>query len=214
MPEKTVQLKNWTNRFGREYTDRNNISLSELEESYKSKYGVTRTELNKLFLNRLDRSIRILEVGCNIGIQLSCLQKMGFKNLYGIEPQSYALGLARKRTKDINIIKGNCFDIPFEDNYFDLVFTSGVLIHIHLRDIEKAMKEIYRCSRRYIWGFEYYSDEYVEVEYRGQKGLLWKANFSKMYLDLFENLELIREKRIKYLQNDNIDTMFLLKKLT
>jgi len=214
MPEKTVQLKNWTNRFGREYTDRNNISLSELEESYKSKYGVTRTELNKLFLNRLDRSIRILEVGCNIGIQLLCLQKMGFKNLYGIEPQSYALGLARKRTKDINIIKGNCFDIPFEDNYFDLVFTSGVLIHIHLRDIEKAMKEIYRCSRRYIWGFEYYSDEYVEVEYRGQKGLLWKANFSKMYLDLFENLELIREKRIKYLQNDNIDTMFLLKKLT
>jgi len=214
MPEKTVQLKNWTNRFGREYTDRNNISLSELEESYKSKYGVTRTELNKLFLNRLDRSIRILEVGCNIGIQLLCLQKMGFKNLYGIEPQSYALGLARKRTKDINIIKGNCFDIPFEDNYFDLVFTSGVLIHIHLRDIEKAMKEIYRCSRRYIWGFEYYSDEYVEVEYRGQKGLLWKANFSKMYLDLFEDLELIREKRIKYLQNDNIDTMFLLKKLT
>lgn len=212
MPEDTVQLKDWIDRFGRDYTDRNMLTIDELDKSYMAKYGIMRTALNKQFLSRLDRSVRILEVGCNVGIQLLCLEKMGFRNLYGIEPQSYAVELAKKRAKDINIIKADSFDIPFQDGYFDLVFTSGVLIHIHPKDIRKAMAEIYRCSRRYIWGFEYFSSGYEEIIYRKKKNILWKTNFSKLYLDLFDDLQLMKERKIKYLSDGNIDVMFLLKK--
>lgn len=51
--------------------------------------------MNTLFLGDLDRSLRILEVGANVGFQLALLQRMGFCNLYGIELQPYAVERAR-----------------------------------------------------------------------------------------------------------------------
>jgi len=212
MAEINEQMGKWVGQFGKEYTDRNALSLEEMEALYRKNYGQTRADLNERFLKGIDRSIRILEVGSNIGNQLLCLQRMGFSNLYGVELQSYAVELSKSRTKRINIIEGSAFDIPYKDGYFDLVFTSGVLIHISLADIALVMREIHRCTREYIWGFEYYADQYTEIPYRGHRNLLWKANFAKLYLDQFEDLELVKEKRLKYLEDDNIDAMFLLRK--
>lgn len=50
---------------------------------------------------------------------------MGFNNLYGIEINNYAIELSKSRTNNINIIQGYAFGIPFKDEYFNLVFTSG-----------------------------------------------------------------------------------------
>jgi pseudaminic acid biosynthesis-associated methylase len=212
MVEMTKQMEKWSGDFGKEYTDRNAFSLEELDTLYKSKYGVTRTELNQRFLEGMDRSIRVLEVGSNVGNQLLCLQSMGFVNLYGIELQSYAVALSKARTKRINIIEGSAFDIPYKDGYFDLVFTSGVLIHINPSDIVWALREILRCTREYIWGFEYYADEHTEITYRGHKELLWKADYAKLYLAQFEDLKIVKEERLKYLTSDNVDAMFFLRK--
>ena len=74
------------------------------------------------------------------------------------------------------------------------------------------MREIYRCTSEYIWGFEYYADKYSEVSYRGRRNLLWKAPFAKLYQDQFRDLELVKEKPIKYLTSDNVDSMFLIRK--
>lgn len=209
---KTEQIEKWAGDFGEKYIERNSFSLSDLDKLYEEKYGITRTLLNEEFLNGLDPSIKILEVGSNIGLQLALLQKMGFENLYGIEINKKAIELSKKFTKGINIIWGSAFDIPFKDEYFDIVFTSGVLIHINPHDIEKVLKEIHRCSSEYIWGFEYFSEEYTEILYRGHKNLLWKANFTQLYLQMFGNLELLKVKYIKYLKDENIDVMFLLRK--
>lgn len=211
MHKNSEQLKKWKGPFGKEYTDRNPCSIEEMDALYIKNYGITRTKLNEMFLNEMNRSIKILEVGSNIGLQLLYLQKMGFKNLYGIEPINYAVELSKSKTKGINIIEGTVFDIPFKDGFFDLVFTSGVLIHINPSDINDALKEIYRCAKKYILGLEYYADEYTEIAYRGQKNLLWKTNFAQKYIAQFSNLELVREKRLKYLDSENVDSMFLLK---
>ena len=74
------------------------------------------------------------------------------------------------------------------------------------------MKEIYRCTKKYIWGFEYYADDYTEIRYRGKKDMLWKTNFPKLYLKYFKDLDLVKEKKLKYLEGENTDVMFLLKK--
>ena len=206
----TPQIQYWQGKFGKEYTDRNILTMED--ERCQSNYGLTRTELNEEFLGGFDRSIRILEVGSNIGTQLMVLQKMGFKNLYGIEISSYAVQCSNANTSGINVIQASAFDIPFRDEYFDLVFTSGVLIHISPSDIQKALSEIYRCTNKYIWGLEYYADTYTEVTYREQEALLWKTDFASLYLDSFDGLELVKEKRMKYLQDDNIDAMFLIRK--
>lgn len=212
MQKISKQIIKWKGEFGKEYTDRSALTLNELERMYENNFGLNITKLNSLFIGKLNHSIKILEVGSNIGNQLLLLQKMGFKNLYGIEINDYAVELSKQRTNNINIIQGSAFDIPFKDEYFDLVFTSGLLIHIAPHDINLVLNEIYRCSKEYIWDFEYYSEKYTEIIYRGKKDLLWKANFSKMYLDLFSDLKLVKEKKLKYLNDNNVDSMFLLKK--
>ena len=212
MGRTSKQMQEWAAQFGKEYSDRNAFTLEEIESLYRKQYGVTRTEMNSRFIKDFDEDMKILEVGSNIGNQLLCLQKIGFRNLYGIELQSYAIELSKNRTRDINIIQGSAFDIPFRDNNFELVFSSGLLIHISPDDISAVLDEIYRCTKQYIWCFEYYSAEYTRVKYRGYDDLLWKANFSKLFLDRFNSLELIREDFFKYTDNDNVDVMFLLQK--
>jgi len=212
MEKFTDQMQQWSSEFGKEYTERNPHTIEIMDGLYKKQFGLTRTELNLTFLSNLDRTIKILEVGSNVGTQLHGLQKIGFKNLYGIEIQPYAVQVSKQNTKNINIIQGSAFDIPFKDFYFNFVFTSGVLIHINPDDLNTAMREIYRCTSEYIWGFEYYADKYSEIPYRGRRNLLWKADFAKLYLDEFRDLELVKEKRIKHLDNDNLDSMFLIRK--
>ncbi len=211
MTKQTIQEKFWSSNFGQEYIDRNTFSPKQLDDFYTRNFGISRSRLNKNFLGNLGIN-NILEVGCNIGVQLNILQGQGFKNLYGIEIFPKAVELAKTNTKNINIIQGSAFDLPFKDNYFDLVFTSGVLIHINPKDIKKIMKEICRTSRKYIWGFEYFSPQTQAITYRGHKNRLWKGNFAKMYLDEFIDLKLIKEKKYKYLNSDNVDSAFLLKK--
>jgi pseudaminic acid biosynthesis-associated methylase len=137
------QTQQWSSEFGKEYTDRNPHTIENADELYKKQFGLTRTELNLFFLDNLDRSMKILEVGANVGVQLQGLQKIGFKNLYGIELQTYAVEVSKQNSKYINLIQGSAFDIPFKDSYFDLVFTSGVLIHINPDDIDCALRERY-----------------------------------------------------------------------
>jgi hypothetical protein len=48
--------------------------------------------------------------------------------------------------------------------------------------------------------------------YRGHGGLLWKTDFAQLYLDCFADLELVREERLRYLDNENSDAMFLLRR--
>ena len=212
--EKTPQERIWSEKFGKKYTDRNLMSIEELDKLYAARYGISRTALNKEFLEgEIEKTNKILEIGCNVGNQLLALQKMNYENLWGIELQDYAVEITKKRTKKMNIIKASAFDLPYKSDYFDLVFTSGVLIHISPNDIEKALEEIHRCTKSYIWGFEYYIPEgYETVNYRGEKNLLWKTNFLKLFIERFSDLKLLKKKEIKNLNSDNLDIMYLLKK--
>lgn len=210
---KTVQEEVWSGDFGKEYTDRNIYNPDELDQLYIKNYGISRTKLNEEFLADLNLH-RILEVGCNVGNQLFLLKKMGYKDLWGIELQDYAVEIARTRTTGPNIVKGSAFDIPFKNNFFDIVFTAGVLIHISPEDVEKALNEMHRCTSRYIWGFEYYSTNgYENIKYRGKENLLWKTDYSKLFLERFTDLQLIHKKIIKYKDNENLDIMYLLEKI-
>ena len=210
--EKTYQMNFWSGEFGINYTLRKDMSLEELDKLYINNFGISRTDLNTEFLSFLDKKIRILEVGTNVGLQLLNLQRMGFKDLLGIEIMDYAVELAKKRTKNINLVTASVLNIPFKDSFFDMVFTSRVLIHVHPKDLPKAIDEIYRTSREYIWCFEYFSDTCQEINYRGNKNVLWKNNFMKIFLERHPDLEVVKEKKFKYKNNNNVDMMFLLRK--
>lgn len=213
MAKFTKQMLHWSGSFGAEYTKRNAMTLDQMEQLWVRNYGFTRSSVNLRFLDGLDKSMRILEVGANIGNQLLCLRRQGFTNLYGVELQYFPITLARASSPDITFFQASAFELPFTSGAFDLIFTSGLLIHIAPEDLSGVMGEIYRCTRRFIYGAEYYSDVYTPVEYRGHRALLWKGDFPGMFLTKFSALRCRMQERHRYLEDNNVDVMYLLEKV-
>ncbi|GAH14482.1 unnamed protein product, partial [marine sediment metagenome] len=75
----------WEGKYGNKYVKNNSWSAEEYNLLFEKWLGITRIDMNKIFLDNLDKSIKILEVGCNTGNQLVLLHQMGFNNIYGIE---------------------------------------------------------------------------------------------------------------------------------
>ena len=179
----TPELQVWTSQFGRAYTDRNTCSVEEMDQAFAAQFGAAKTEIYREFVgpSRLPAG-RVLEVGCNIGLQLRLLERANpGLEFHGLEPQPYALARARELSPGMHFHQGTAFALPFPDQSFDLVMTHGVLIHIHPDDLPKAIQEICRVSCRYILCHEYYAPETIAVKYHGQEGLLWKTDFAKRY---------------------------------
>lgn len=178
---KRPPLETWEGEFGRAYTDRNvqdpQLRLSAFATMLEG------TEIR-----------RILEVGCNRGHNLVTLNLLlGAKaDVVGIEPNPYALSLARAASDQTSALLGRADDIPFRDGYFDLVFTAGVLIHVAEDDLGRCLDEIFRVSGRYILAVEYFAPEETPVAYRGRNDLLWKRDFLTHYQDRFPGLALAR----------------------
>ena len=104
----TSQLALWRSEFGRSYTDRNDREKPERVESW-------RRILEGVAVNR------VLEVGCNVGWNLEYLRRLSIPELYGIEPQPYAVERARWRGPAFGVLQGTAFDLPFNFDWRDRV---------------------------------------------------------------------------------------------
>ncbi|MHB1328389.1 MAG: pseudaminic acid biosynthesis-associated methylase [Gemmatimonadales bacterium] len=200
MSTSTAQLSTWTSTFGKEYTDRNTLTLDEMDAAFAEQFGVSKSAIYRRFVGH-DRlsSGRVLEVGCNIGLQLRLLEKANpGLELHGLEPQSYAIERARNLAPHHHFHQGNAFALPFADGTYDLVFTHGVLIHIHPNDLPRALAEIVRVSRRFVLCHEYYAPDTVEIPYHGQTGLLWKTDFARRYLEVAPGLREVERQLYPY----------------
>lgn len=179
------QLKFWISANGDNYIKRN------LESSEKIEAGV---KAYKKIFNNIDVS-SALEIGSNIGSNLLIISKIfkGKIDLYAVEPNRKALAYSTAR-RDIKLSgswRTDASNIPLGDNSMDLVFTSGVLIHIAPQNLLRATEEIVRVSKHYILCIEYFSHQPVEIPYRGRKGFLFKRDFGSFYLDNFPNLRIV-----------------------
>jgi pseudaminic acid biosynthesis-associated methylase len=175
---KEEKIKLWGSDFGVDYTNRNVIDPETRVKAFRSMVG-------DLKINK------ILEVGSNVGHNLVALSRIGDFQLIGLEPSKYAVLHGRLDNKQA-ILEGNIFDIPFKDGYFDLVFTSGVLIHISLEDLPKAIDELYRVSGKYLLVIEYYAQEETVIPYHGHNDVLWKRNFKKHFEERYPQLKIVK----------------------
>ncbi len=90
----------------------------------------------------------ILDVGCGEGFTLAMLQKNNFgKNLEGIDCSDVAIKIGKDLFPEITMKTGDVYNLPYEDNSFDLVICTEVLEH--LEDPKRALQEIMRVSKKY-----------------------------------------------------------------
>ena len=195
------QLALWRSEFGRAYTDRNDHEKPERIASW-------RRVLDGLAPDR------VLEVGCNIGWNLVYLARLGIRQLYGIEPQAYAVERARQRRPDFGVLQGTAFDLPFRDGWFDLAFTSGVLIHIAPGDVGTAIDELYRVSRRWIVAIEYDGATEQAIAYRGNANALWKRDHGALWQSRHPDLRPIRRLELGAADGYDDCTAHLFEKLS
>jgi len=91
----------------------------------------------------------ILDVGCGEGFTLNRLKEHGIgKKLEGLEYSKDAIALGKKLYPGIKIIHGSVYELPYEDNSFDLVLCTEVLEH--LEEPAKALKELVRVAKKYL----------------------------------------------------------------
>jgi spore coat polysaccharide biosynthesis protein SpsF len=181
---RTAQLAAWAGRFGEDYAARNAAS----EEAVAIR---TRAWAEMLRPLAADMPASILEVGCNVGINQRALKRLIDAEHWAIEPNAAARAIAVRdgALAPANLAAGDACNIPFPASAFDLVFTSGVLIHIAPENLERACREIHRVSKRYILCSEYFAREPEALAYRGREGLLFKRDFGSFWWDLFPDLE-------------------------
>lgn len=80
-------------------------------------------------LNKLPKNAKILEIGCGNGFVLREIYKMGYKNVFGVEPSIDAVNKSDKRIKNnlkISIFKPGLF----KSKSFDFIFFFQTFDHI------------------------------------------------------------------------------------
>jgi len=207
----STQRNFWSGEFGDSYVDRN-LSTDEMNRIYSERTGIPFEKVFHDFFSDLNKDLKILELGCNVGLNLQTLKNMGFKHLDGLEINHKAIDVAKRNNPEINFIHSSIEDFQPNEK-FDLVYTAGVLIHINPSALNSIVRKIIELSQKYIFGFEYYSDELVEVSYRNYSKVLWKQNFPLLFKKISPSLQVIKEIKIPYKSEDLCDIAYLFKKI-
>ena len=209
--DNNLQTKTWSGKFGDDYIERN-ISVDTVNKDYVKLTGLEYNDIFSDFFQDLDRNLSILELGCNVGNNLSILQSLGFTNLHGVDINSKAINIANSSDSDIHFYNSSIESCEFPAQNFDLVFTAGVLIHVNPDNLPNIIKKILILSKQYVFGFEPFSDSLVEVFYQNSNNLYWKQNFPQLFKNISPNLTLVKERKIQYLNSNLSDICYLFQK--
>ena len=57
-----------------------------------------------------------------------------------------------------------------------------------IKTIPNVISKIIKLTNKFIFGLEYYSEETVEISYRGKENSCWKKNYPQFYLNSDKSL--------------------------
>lgn len=181
------QLDKWMGEFGDSYTDRNmsdDINIQNRMIHWSNIYSTMMLQ---------GAPEKIFEVGANIGSNLLAHKKLSdltnseVKMAFN-EPNEKARNILKQNIPIAEEVEGDICNLKCDNGFADIVFTCGVLIHIHPDDLLQAMKEVYRVSSKYIICSEYFSPTPREVKYRNMDNMLWARDYGSEWLDNFKGL--------------------------
>ena len=118
---------------------------------------------------------RILEIGCNTGANLIRIHEVYPKiNLVGLDVSDRCINRAREYLPQCFFKVGDYHNMPFPEKYVDLVLCDAVLMYSNPDQIEQAMKEIDRVTKKYV----IIIDRWSKSERGVRNGHVWMRNYS------------------------------------
>ena len=114
---------------------------------------------------QIPNNARVLDIGCGKGFLLyDFLKVMPDLEIHGIDISQYAIDNSKNEIKD-KLVVGNAKELPYPDDYFDLVISINTLHCLEAPDLFLSLKEMERVGK---------SSKYICVEsYRNE---IEKAN--------------------------------------
>jgi len=105
-----------------------------------------------------------LEVGCSSGRDLKLFNPSA--PVSGVDLNKYAISKAKHNFPNWEFKVASVTDLPFEDNSFDFVFTHKTLNYVEDDQMDAAISEIFRVTKKYAANCEIYGDR------QGSNGLV------------------------------------------
>lgn len=127
--------------------------LADIYDESQPHFKLENQKIVDNILNTLSKKTsgqRLLDMGCGTGFILSLARKH-FKELVGVDITPAMLKKARikfegnQKNIKIKLIEASTDDLPFKDNYFDVV-TGYSFLH-HLSSLTPTLKEAYRVLK-------------------------------------------------------------------
>jgi pseudaminic acid biosynthesis-associated methylase len=203
---KTVQEEFWAGEFGNDYIARNKsdsllaANLALFSDILKASGPIS----------------SVLELGCNVGMNLKALDLLDSDILKeGIDINEAAIAQLKAEKPNFNLDTGSIIE-DLKVGMADLCFTKGVLIHINPEYLDDVYSNLYHKSKKYICVIEYYNPSPVSITYRGHDDRLFKRDFCGELLDKYSDLKLVDYgfcyHRDPVFQQDDL-TWFLMEKV-
>lgn len=149
---------------------------------YKRGYHSKGKNHGQKYVSRLCRAFEfssILEIGCSQGLTVGKFLKER-KEAYGIDVSLDAIKQAVGKKYNIpNCIQASATKIPFIDNFVDAIFTCDVLEHLTEEDVHKALNEIKRITKKYL---------FIVFDEKAEGNRSWIEQGKKEYPVLFNQI--------------------------
>lgn len=96
----------------------------------------------RLAMFHIDKTARLLDLGCGDGLDIAILKELGFKNIIGVDISTSLIDQAKALNPSVKFVKATAEKLPFRGGSFDIVLSDSMIYH--LVDKPKAFKEIKR----------------------------------------------------------------------
>ena len=157
----------WAGEFGNAYTERNRVDWWARVPFWSRMISAT-------------RPCSVVEVGCNAGWNLMAIRALNWvPTLRGVDVNQGAV--LEARSAGLEVAVGSIDEVIAPA---DLIFTAGVLIHIAPDHVARFMEALAKKARRYVLAVEYEHGYEQEIEYRGERQMLWKRPYGQLYQGL------------------------------
>ncbi len=103
------------------------------------------TNVSKITKKYLPSNSKVLEAGCGLAQFVYSLKKNQYDS-YGIDYANKTVKLINKKFPELNVKYGDVENIPFDNNFFDGVWSIGLIEHFY-HDNEKFLSETSRVIK-------------------------------------------------------------------